>query len=224
MRGVSITFPKQDSRMLQANRRSFCVPKPRFQNYIWHFLRWTRQQIQNLPSDWHSETGYLLRNPPVKLYFIPFSAGILPKTLRACKHAFYFSGCCDPGCRHPNTIRCHGTSSMQQILNFSLPFPPFLHPKTWKGAPWWHCCCFAMNLKQSLTWSVQWCSEWRIFLALKKEKCRGLCVGTWKKFKNPCQNPNHLSVKAPKLTSCTSEKQCGNPSIIPSVKAKFQSI
>lgn len=36
-------------------------------------------------------------------------------------------------------------------------------------------------------------------------------------------NPDHLSVKVPRLTSCTSEKQHGKPSIIPSVKAKFQS-
>lgn len=203
------------------------------QNYTWYFLRWTRQQIQNLSSDWHSEANWVpAEEPTSQTLFYTLLSRHSAKTLQGMQTCISFchvpiSGWCDPGCRHPTSIRCcvtSGTSSMQQIWSFSLALPPFLHPKTWKGAPWCPSCCFAMKLKQSLTrWSVQWCSEWRIFLALKKEKGRGLCVGTWKKFKNPCQNPNHLSVKVPKLTSCTSEKQCRNLSIIPGVKAKFLS-
>lgn len=60
-----------------------------------------------------------------------------------------------------------------------------------------------------------------IFGSEERKGQRFVC-GNLKEVQNPCQNSNHLSVKAPKLTSCASEKQCGNPSIIPSVKAKFQ--
>lgn len=62
-----------------------------------------------------------------------------------------------------------------------------------------------------------------IFGSEERKEQRFVC-GNLKEVPKPLpKNPTHLSAKAPKLTSGTSEKQCGNPSIIPSVKAKFQS-
>lgn len=192
------------------------------EEHMWYFLRWTGEQTQNLSSDWDREANWApteepssktlfynllsrpsARNPEGLQTWISFAVSLF-------QDGVILAADTPP----PLDAVDFYASSMQQTLSFSLPLPPFLHPKIWKGTPWWHYRCFAMKLKQSLTWwSVQWCSEWRIFLALKKKKCRGLCVGTWKKFKNLCQNPTHLSVKAPKLTSCTAEKQCGNPAL-----------
>lgn len=94
-------------------------------------------------------------------------------------YVFYFyasiSGQCDLGCRHPTSIRCSGTSSMQRILSFSLPLPPppappKLERKHLDGTV----AALPMKLKQSLTWwSVHCSSDWWIFSVLKKESGGG---------------------------------------------------
>lgn len=97
---------------------------------------------------------------------------------------------------------------MQQVLSFSLPLPsrpaaPKLERKHLDGT----IAALPMKLKQSLTWwSVHWSSESGVFSLLKKEKGG---VGEWDvNLKEGMQpNPYHSSVKVPKLTSCTSEKQ-----------------
>lgn len=169
--------------MLQANKNEFLCDQTHV-NYSQNYVCGTSlDRYKTFPlTKTVKQTGHLLRNPPVKLLFYNLLSRCSAKNPEGMQTLILFcyvsvSGWCDPGCRHPTSTRCCGTSSMQQILSSSLPLPPFLHPKSWKGAPSWYYCCFAMKLKQSLTWwSVQWCSEWRIFLALKKEKGRGVCA------------------------------------------------
>lgn len=66
-------------------------------NYSQDYTRGTPQdgvdnRYKTLPlTDTVKQTGRLLRNPAVKLYFTPFSASILPKPLRACKHVLHFA-------------------------------------------------------------------------------------------------------------------------------------
>lgn len=117
----------------QITRTSFCVTE----------ITWTISRITSMcgtsQEGWDNryktfplietvkQTGYLLMNLPVKLGFITFSVGVLPKTLRAHVYVFYFyvsiSGWCGLDCRHPTSSRCCQTSSVQQVLSFSLPLP-----------------------------------------------------------------------------------------------------
>lgn len=78
--------------MLQANKNEFLCDQTHV-NYSQNYICGTSlDRYKTFPlTKTVKQTGHLLRNPPVKLYFITFSAGVLPKTLRACKHLFYFA-------------------------------------------------------------------------------------------------------------------------------------
>lgn len=92
--------------------------------------------------------------------------------LHVCLSVWY-----DLGCRHPNSIRCCGTSSMQQVLSFSLPLssPPAPLKVARKHLDS-TIAALPTKLKQSLTWwPVHWSSDWWVFSLLKKEREGARC-------------------------------------------------
>lgn len=202
------------------------------ESHTWFFLRWTGEQTQNLSSDWDREANWApTEEPSSKTLFYNLLSRPSARNPEGLQTWISFccvsvSGWCDPGCRHPTSIRCCRFLCIIYAADFkflpatpTLPAPQNLERNTLMALL---LLCHEAKAEPDMVVSAVVFRVEDIFGSKERKVQRFVC-GNLKEVQKPLPKSYSFICESPQAYLMHCWKAVWKPSTIPGVKAKFQS-